>query len=279
MRPHRFLLLLAASCVLTSSILAKGDREKVESPARVILFSGTHFTGERIELKVGEKIDDFRYQRFPSGPNANNRISSVRIDGKVEVSFYEYRAFDGDSITLVHSVTDLGHIDTADGQDDWNNNLSSVIVRERSSRERNGRDHDKDREGNRRNGGNDRDHDDRRKPAPRPEFNPETERIVRRAYLDILGREPDRAGLSNYVGILEDRGWSESRLRSELTRSTEYRTVVVPREITRLYREVLRREPDAAGLRFYSDRVIRSNWTYTRVRAALERSPEYRART
>ena len=100
MRPHRFLLLLAASCVLTSSILAKGDREKVESPARVILFSGTHFTGERIELKVGEKIDDFRYQRFPSGRNANNRISSVRIDGKVEVSFYEYRAFDGDSITV-----------------------------------------------------------------------------------------------------------------------------------------------------------------------------------
>ena len=144
MKPNRLLLLLAASCVLATSALAKGDREEVERPARIILYSGTHFTGERIELNVGEKIDDFRYQRFSSGRIANNRISSVRIEGKAEVSLYEYRNFDGDSITLVESVGDLGHIDTADGQDDWNNNLSSVIVRERSSRERNGR--DKDRE-------------------------------------------------------------------------------------------------------------------------------------
>lgn len=268
MNAHRLRLLFATVSLLGSSTLALGNRPDEAPAGRVILYSGTNFTGERIELIAGDKIDDFRYQRFSSGRAANNRVSSVRIEGKVEVSLYEYRNFDGDHITLVQSVRDLEHIETADGQDDWNDNLSSIIVRQRSGRAHNGRDrnpHEDDR-------------DDRRKRPALPEFNPETARVVRRAYLDILGREPDRAGLANYVGIMEDRGWSESRLRSEFVRSTEYRTVVVPREIAKIYREVLGREPDAAGLRFYSDRVVKAKWTYGRVKSAMERSPEYRAK-
>ncbi|MCC5023072.1 MAG: DUF4214 domain-containing protein [Candidatus Synoicihabitans palmerolidicus] len=100
---------------------------------------------------------------------------------------------------------------------------------------------------------------------------------MKRAYQDVLGRAPDAVGLQNYVGILQDRGWREDRLRNELRRSAEYKTKVVPREIAAAYRDVLRREPDSAGMRFYTNRMIHKAWTVARVRDALHQSPEYRA--
>ncbi len=280
-------------------------------PARAILFSGNHYTGERIELKPGEQIDDFRFQRFPSGRNANNRISSILIEGDVEVTIFEYRNYEGDHLTLDRSAAVLERASLVSDAENWGNNLSSVIVRERPSRrdppdrrgDRNDDDRDRDDRDRGRNDrddderdrdwGRDRDRHDRRddrhrdwerereeraRERERARIQRETEAVVRRAYRDVLGRDPDEHGLQTYVGILQDRGWDESRLRNELMRSAEYRTVVVPREITTLYREVLGREPDPAGLRFYTDRVVRANWTFSRVKDALERSPEYRAR-
>ena len=91
----------------------------------------------------------------------------------------------------------------------------------------------------------------------------------------MLGREPDSEGLWNYVGIVEDRGWSEDRLRQEFRRSSEYRQEVIPRQITAAYHEVLRREPDSAGMSFYTQRMLKGGWTETRVKDALRRSPEY----
>src|SRR5438128_10968082 len=39
----------------------------------------------------------------------------------------------------------------------------------------------------------------------------DADRIVRRAYQDILDREPDEAGLPQYRGRLIDDGWSEAQ--------------------------------------------------------------------
>ena len=49
------------------------------------------------------------------------------------------------------------------------------------------------------------------------------ELIVRRAYQDILGRDPDAAGLATYRAKLLSEGWSERDIRSDLKNSPEYR--------------------------------------------------------
>ncbi len=261
MKPFRLLLLLAASVVMAGSVSAQPTRPA----ARVTFFSQTDFTGERITLRAGEKIDDFNHLRFPSGRSAQNRVSSILIEGDVEVSLFDYRAFRGEEITVRRSIANLHALPMANGYENWNNALSSVAVRERPGRGHVAGDRDRDHHRN-------RGEVDARRPDDR-----ETIAVVRRAYLDILGREPDASGLKNYVGILQDRGWSPERLRQELRKSDEYRKIVVPREVSTAYREVLKREPDPSGLQFYTGRMINADWTVTRVRDALRRSPEYQA--
>jgi len=49
------------------------------------------------------------------------------------------------------------------------------------------------------------------------------EQAVRDAYIDILRREPDRAGLRQYTDAIVRRGWSVADVRRSLLRSPEYR--------------------------------------------------------
>ena len=109
----------------------------------------------------------------------------------------------------------------------------------------------------------------------------DADRIVRRAYQDILDREPDEAGLRQYRSRIIDDGWSEAQVREALRKSPEYRqkstmTRQKAQEIVRrAYLAVLKREPDA-GSRGYVDRVLREKWTQSDVERELRKSPEYR---
>ena len=109
----------------------------------------------------------------------------------------------------------------------------------------------------------------------------DADRIVRRAYQDILDREPDEAGLRQYRSRIIDDGWSEAQVRDALRKSPEYRqkstmTRQKAQEIVRrAYLSVLKREPDA-GSRGYVDRVLRDKWTQSDVERELRKSPEYR---
>jgi hypothetical protein len=111
----------------------------------------------------------------------------------------------------------------------------------------------------------------------------ESERIVRRAYRDVLDRDPDQAGLKLYRGRIVDDGWSEGQVRDALRQSPEYRqkntmTRQKAEDIVRAaYLSVLHREPDA-GSRGYVDRVLRDKWTQGDVERELRKSPEYRRR-
>jgi hypothetical protein len=111
----------------------------------------------------------------------------------------------------------------------------------------------------------------------------ESERIVRRAYRDVLQRDPDEPGLKLYRSRIVDEGWSEGQVREALRSSPEYRqrnTMTRQRaeEIVRAaYRAVLNREPDA-GSRGYVDRVLRDKWTQGDIERELRKSPEYRRR-
>jgi len=111
--------------------------------------------------------------------------------------------------------------------------------------------------------------------------NENPDRIVRRAYQDILDREPDSAGLRLYRSRIIDDGWTEGQVRDALRKSPEYRenstmTYAKAQEIVhRAYQAVLNREPDA-GSRGYVDKVLRDKWSQQDVERELRRSGEYR---
>jgi hypothetical protein len=107
------------------------------------------------------------------------------------------------------------------------------------------------------------------------------DKIIRRAYLDILGREPDPTGLSAYRTKILDQGWDEHDVREALRRSPEFRqknqiTLEQAEQVVRrAYLNVLHREPDP-GSRGYVDRVLRDHWTEQDVARELRNSDEYR---
>ena len=115
----------------------------------------------------------------------------------------------------------------------------------------------------------------------RPTEDPD--RIVRRAYQDILGREPDASGLRTYRSRILDDNWTEAQVREDLRRSPEFRergsmTVARAQEIVRrAYLSVLNREPDP-GSQPFVDRVMRDRWTQQDVERELRKSSEYRRR-
>jgi len=51
--------------------------------------------------------------------------------------------------------------------------------------------------------------------------NKNAEKIVRNAYQDILGRNPDPAGMKLYRGKILNEGWTEKKLRQVLRESAE----------------------------------------------------------
>ena len=129
----------------------------------------------------------------------------------------------------------------------------------------------------------------------RPEYRSTTrrttsaDRIITRAYQDVLKREPDPSGLNTYRrAILED-GWDAQDVRQALRRSDEGRGQrgggpgarsqdPVTQAVRNAYLAVLDREPDAIGLRDYGARVVQDNWSQADIERALRDSPEYRTR-
>jgi hypothetical protein len=141
----------------------------------------------------------------------------------------------------------------------------------------------------------------------------QAQRIVRQAYRDILGREPDASGLQQYTRSMMYDGWSEADVRRSLQNSPEFaqrsqgygqygrngrngryrqsgqygqrgigRSGVGGGDaeaiVRQAYLSTLGREPDAAGMRDYTARVVRDGWTERDVVRALRSSDEYRNR-
>lgn len=98
---------------------------------------------------------------------------------------------------------------------------------------------------------------------------------MRRVYREVLGRDPDASGLASYTRALS-RGQTEAELRAELRRSKEGYTLSVTAAITRAYRDILKRDPDPAGLENYRRLVREKAWNEDRIRADLRRSEEFR---
>lgn len=192
-----------------------------------------------------ESGDDLR--DLPRG--AGDNISSIRVFGRAEVTAFEDKDFRGDSRRFASDVRDLR-------RDNWNDQIESVRILGRG------------------NGGGGFGLGGRGQ-------NPEV--IVRRAYQDILQRDPDQSGMRLYRSKIIDDGWTEQDVRQALRDSPEYRqlTTMTPakaQEIVRqAYLNVLNREPDE-GSRGYVQQVMREKWTQQDVERELRRSPEFRQR-
>jgi len=180
------------------------------------------------------------------GNDMNDEISSLRIFGNAEVTVFKDVRFDGRSSRFDHDIVNLKDVG-------WDDMISSIRVRFRSGF------------GGRPGGG----------PAGDPD------RIVRRAYQDILEREPDATGMRIYRSHILDDGWTEAQVREALRNSPEYRekNAMTPAKaqevVRRAYLAVLKREPDPAS-RPYVDKVLRDHWTQQDVERELRKSPEYR---
>ena len=185
-------------------------------------------------------------ENLPAIPRGlNDEISSIRTFGGAEVTIFRDDRFGGRSERFDRNVRNLK-------DEGWNDRLSSARIR----------------------GGRGNDSYGGRQDA---------DRIVRRAYQDILNREPDQAGLRLYRSRIIDDGWTEAQVREALRKSPEYReqnTMTRPKAeeiVRRAYLAVLNREPDP-GSRTYVDKVLRDKWTQQDVERELRKSPEYRRR-
>jgi TorA maturation chaperone TorD len=110
------------------------------------------------------------------------------------------------------------------------------------------------------------------------------DRVIVRAFHDVLDREPTERELRRYRDLMYDEHWTEGDIRDDLRRRSDYhrhseRRIDDPdRIVRRAYEDILHREPDTEGLRLYRSRIIDTNWTEQDVREALRRSPEYSQR-
>ncbi|MDP2137011.1 MAG: DUF4214 domain-containing protein [Candidatus Didemnitutus sp.] len=252
MKSSTFLLLLGL--VLPVALLANHPSGDRDAP-RVILYEHPHFGGGSIALRAGESLPNLARATFDNGRRANDRISSVRIEGGADVMLYTDATFQGGELRLSRDVHDLGR-GAGRGGSRFSNQVSSVRVEARRNE---------------------------RGPARptvvvRPLPAVDVDRLIQRSYRDVLEREPDAVGLRHYRAQIIDRGWSEKQLRDHLRASDEYRGPVVERTITRVYREVLGRAPDRSGLDHYRSQLVWHNWTEADIRKDLLRSNEYRAR-
>ena len=301
MRPSLPLTVLGLGAALFAS-LAQSVQAQPGPPlrGRVLLFPEANYRGDPLVVETGAAIENLEYVRN-GGRRWNDRISSVRIEGPVLLLMYENAGFRGAQATLTRDAADLGALSLGDHRGtSWDKRISSlrvdalrpaapVFIRwDRRDAERAVRSAYRDILG--------REPDDRglREYRERlmergwtedqlrdnfrqsPEFRSrDLNAIIRKGYRDVLNRDPDPSGFATYTRALQG-GMSEAEFRADLRRSGERATLAAHDSVTRAYREVLRRDPDAAGLANYTKLMLERGWDENRVREALRQSDEYR---
>lgn len=241
------ILLFTSGALLAAASAVTAQSWGSERPPRdgVCFYEDADYHGDYFCVRTGDEESS-----LPS--DINDRISSIRVYGRAEVEIFQDPRFRGDRERFESDVRNLK-------SENWNNRISSFQVRSTSSSR-----------GSRGSG-------DRSSRSGDPD------KIVRRAYEDILDREPDSAGLRLYRSHIIDDGWTEAEVRDALRKSPEYRqkTAMTPAKaeevVRRAYQSVLEREPDA-GSRAYVDRVLRDRWTQQDVERELRKSAEYRSK-
>ncbi|HEX2862190.1 MAG TPA: hypothetical protein VHN79_11145, partial [Lacunisphaera sp.] len=224
---------------------------------RVIIYQHAGYGGDSLVLHPGESIDNLSGRTFEHGAKLNDSISSIRIEGNIEVFVYENARYRGEALRLTENARDLTGRPVNGGVSvTWNDRISSLRVERTRGR-------DRDPGPSRPGGGDDR-----------PRGDPE--KLIKATFSDLLGREPTAGELREFRGRMLDHGWTERMLRDHLRNEDHYRNEAAELIVRRAYREVLGREADPAGLRQYGWAVRDKGWTESDVRDDLRKSAEYR---
>jgi len=272
---------MAALLALPSAAMAQRWGRAPFPGSGACFFQGPEYRGDYFCVASG---DDLR--RIPD--EMNNEISSIRLFGRAEVIVFGGERFRGGWARFDRSIRDLRDVG-------WDDQISSIRVgydwREPEFREHWGV-FDGDRDDRERFDRGDRDNRGRfdRDDRDRGRFENgrrddggvgDADGIVRRAYQDLLGRDPDDAGLRQYRARIIDDNWNERQVRDSIRSSPEYRertTMTIPKAqqiVRQAYLNVLKREPDP-GSQGYVDRVFRDHWSQEQVENELRKSPEFR---
>lgn len=249
MNPGRHLLILGLLALTTTQAQPRHeaeerwrDRDRERGP-RVIVYQDADYRGEALVLYPGGALENLSDLSFEKGGKLNDRISSIRVEGGAEIYVYADARFRGHVMRLTESARNLtGRLLPGSGSASWNDRISSlrVEVRRRDEpreepdvvikrayldllsrgpdpggqrtyrslmidqgwTERMVRDHIRHSDEFRREG---------------------ADRIIRRAYLDVLGREPDPTGLKHHRQNLLEKDWTEGDVRDDLRRSDEFK--------------------------------------------------------
>ncbi|MBA4136407.1 MAG: hypothetical protein C0518_03725 [Opitutus sp.] len=222
---------------------------------RVILYEHANFQGGAIVLRPGESAENLARWDFDNGRRSNDRISSIRVEGGAEVMIYSEANFRGEALRVTDDLRDLERGDRRGPR--FNDRISSVRVSfDRAPRPGPGPG----------------------RPLPVPPVTIDPEKAIRRAYQDVLEREPDPAGLRHYRSLMIERGWTEVQVRDHLRRSDEYRGPYMTARLNRIYRELLGRDVDARGFDHYRNKIIEHGWSDADIRRDIMGGTEYRNR-
>ena len=219
-------------------------------PGRVILFQHANYEGGALVVYPGDELETFSGKTFDNGAKLNDGVSSIRIEGRAEILLYSDSNFRGDALRLTESVGDLSRRSVSGSAGaTWNDRISSMKMAHNNGS-------GGGRPGNRPPVDPEKDirraFDDLLGRAPtdselrefrarfvdsgwdermlRDHFrtdpnyrNDVANHVIRRAYLDVLGREPDPSGLYSYRKKVLDKNWTENDVREDLRKSGEYR--------------------------------------------------------
>jgi hypothetical protein len=258
------LSLLAIAVVAFTAPAAEAQRWGRERfpDSGACFFRDAEFRGDYFCVRAGDDVG-----RMPEG--MNDAISSIRLFGRAEVMVFRDVRFNGGSTHFDHDISDLRDAG-------WNDRISSLQVRIGGGDRR-------DRFGDLSNPDRGRDAQRDGRGGDRRPTGDEADRMIRRAYQDVLGRDPDDGGLRQYRSRILDDGWSEEQVRNSLRNSPEYRVrTTMTREkaqdiVRRAYLNVLKREPDS-GAEGYIRNVMRDNWSQEDVERELRKSDEFKNR-
>jgi hypothetical protein len=218
------------------------DRNDRRGP-RVIVYADADYYGDSRVFYPGDSFENLSSLTFEGGGRINDRISSLRVEGGAEIYVYADPRFRGPAMRLTDEVRDLtGRILPGSGSTSWNDRISSLRVETRRRDERREDPEvivkrayvdllarDADPKGLRGYRGliidqgwteamvrDDIRHSD--------EFSREgVDRLIRRAYLEVLGREADPSGLKHFRINLLEKNWTEADIRDALRKSDEFR--------------------------------------------------------
>ena len=118
------------------------DRDDRDRRAGACFFTDINFRGEKFCMRAGERMG-----QVPEG--FNDRISSVRIFGRTEITVYQNRDFGGPTLRLREDTPDLQSYQVSPGHS-WNDRVSSIEISrwhgDRDGWDNNDRDRDRDRD-------------------------------------------------------------------------------------------------------------------------------------